>query len=93
MHGSIIRPNLIPEKTIIVLMTCADPGNFARGGCVHARLLKKTALTMFFCLSPQLILQFNSGLYMFFFKENYNFSRVQRGPKFSRGVRHFPGGF
>ena len=46
---------------------------------------------MFF-LSPQLILQFGSGLSMVYFKENYNFPRFQRGSNICQGVHDFPGG-
>ena len=51
---------------------------------------QKTALTFF---SPQLILQFYSGLSMVYFKENYNFPRFQRGSNIFQGggVQHFPG--
>ena len=38
---------------------------------------QKIALTMFFFLSPQLILQFYNGYE--YFKENYDFTRFQRG--------------
>ena len=50
---------------------------------------QKTVLTLLFFFpvffSTQLILQFNSGLSMVYFKENYNFPRFQSGPTFSRG--------
>ena len=54
-----------------------------------------------FCFfSPQLILHFYSGLSMVYFKENYNFPRIQRGsdifqgwgPTFSTGSNSFQGG-
>ena len=55
--------------------TCGDPGIFARGSRLDCQ---KTALTTFF-FSTQLIFQFYSGLSMVYLKENYNFSRFQRG--------------
>ena len=77
---------------------CADPEFIARGGGVQARLPEYSSDAFFI---PQLILQFYSELSMVYFKENYNFPRVQRGPTFSRwvptfsrggGVQHFLGG-
>ena len=55
--------------------------SFKWGGGGGSRLdCQETALKMLFCLfSPQLILQFYSGLLMVSFKENYNFPRFQRG--------------
>ena len=59
------------------------------GGQVQARLPENRSDN--FCFSPQLILQFYSGLSMVYFKENY-FSQVQRGPTFPRGFNFFQGG-
>ena len=67
-----------------------DPGLFARGGGQGLAAIK-TALTFFFVVvvlvsfSPQLILQFNTGLSMVCFKEN---TIMLQG---FRGVQHFPG--
>ena len=66
---------------------------FARGGGSMPDC-QKTAPTTFF-LSPQLILQFYSGLSMVCFKANYIFSKFQRGSNVFQGgggVHHFPGG-
>ena len=57
---------------------------FARGGGVHARLPENSSDNVFF-LSPQLILQFYSGLLMVCFKANYIFSKFQRGSNVFRG--------
>ena len=46
---------------------------------------QKTAPTTFFFLSPQLILQFYSGLSMVCFKANYIFSKFQRGSNVFQG--------
>ena len=70
------------------LDTCPDPGNFGSWG--SGPTVKKIMFFVFF--SPQLILQFYSGLSMVYFKENYNFTRFQKGSTFSRGVHHFSGG-
>ena len=69
---------------------CADPGIFVRGVGVQA-LLPENSFDNVFC-SPQLILQFYSGLSMVYFKENYNFHRFQRGSNIFQGVHLFPGG-
>ena len=55
----------------------------ARG--VQTRLPGNSSDVVVFCFSPQLILQFYSGLSKVYFKENYNLSRFQRGPTFFRG--------
>ena len=57
---------------------------FARGGgpCPTAR---KQLRQRFFFLSPQLILQFYSGLSMVCFKANYIFSKFQRGSNVFQG--------
>ena len=55
-------------------------GGWGGGPCLTAR---KQLWQRFF--SPQLILQFYSGLSMVYFKENYNFPRFQRGQTFFRG--------
>ena len=57
--------------------------NFAMGWGVQARLSENSSDNVFF--SPQLILQFYSGLSIVYVKENYNFPRFQRGPTFSGG--------
>ena len=60
------------------LKACADPGIFVKG-------FQKTAWTTVFFLffSPQLILQFTGGVQWFYYRENYTFPRIQRGPTFS----------
>ena len=61
---------------------CADPGIFAR--VVQARLPENSSDNVFCLFCPQL-LQFYSGLSMFYFKENYNFTRF-RGRGGGRGL-------
>ena len=63
----------------------ADPGIFAKA--VQARLPENNSDNVFFSFCPQL-LQFYSGLSMFFFKENSYLTRF-RG--WGGGVQHFPG--
>ena len=38
-----------------------------------------------FFYSPELILQLAEGVQWFYYRENYIFLRIQRGPEFSRG--------
>ena len=78
---------------------CADPGIFARGG--QARMPENSSDNFFFSFlsSTFTVLQWLiNGV--FFFKENYNFTRFrgrgvsnifQEGPTFSREVKLFPG--
>ena len=65
---------------------CADPGIFAR--VVQARLPENSSDNVFCLFCPQL-LQFNSGLSMVYFKENYNFTRFRGG---GGGSNLFQGG-
>ena len=60
--------------------------NFARGGS-RTNCRKNSSDNGFSLsfLSPQLILQFYSGLSIVYIKGNYNF------PRFQRGVQQFPG--
>ena len=39
----------------------------------------------FLFYSPELILQLTEGVQWFYYRENYAFLRIQRGPEFSRG--------
>ena len=59
--------------------------NFRRGGGggVQVSLTKKTLITVFLVLTPQLILQSQ----MVHFKENYHFSRFLRGSNIFQGGR------
>ena len=45
-----------------------------------------------FFFSPQLILQFTEGVQWFYYRENYTFPRIQRGPTFFRGDPTFSRG-
>ena len=65
--------------------------NFCQGGGSSPDC-QKTALTTFCFFSLQLILQFYSGLSMFYFKEHYNFPRFQRGSNIFAGGPTFSGG-
>ena len=76
---------------------CADPGFFARG--VQARLPENSSDNVFLLF---FVLNFYWIINVFFFKENYNFTRFRgwgrvsnifkEGPTFSMGVKLFPGG-
>ena len=81
-------PNLVlvqPRKTRPclterLLMTCADPGIFGRGGPGQSDT--KSSDKVFFFFRPQLILQKSNGQ----FQRNLSFFKVPEG------VQHFPGG-
>ena len=87
LHGGIpkfqVRHARIPE--------------FLSGGGGRGQDLNNVFLLFF---SPQLtVLQFTEGVQRFYYRENYNFPRIQRGsnifqggPTLSRGVQLFPGG-
>ena len=47
--------------------------------------LDSVVLFCFGIFSPQLILQFTEGVQWFYYREDYPFPRIQRGPTFSRG--------
>ena len=62
------------------------PGGGGGGGRVQARLPENSSCNVVsLVFSPQLILQFYSGLSMVYFKENDHFPRFQREPNISRG--------
>ena len=59
------------------------------GGGVQVRRQENTLDNVFFFFfffySPELILQLTEGVQWFYYRENYTFQRIQRGPEFSRG--------
>ena len=65
-------------------------GGVGGGRGVQVNLTKSTDKVFLFVFFLVLSLFFRSQ--MLNFKENYHFSRFQRGPTFSRGVQLFPGG-
>ena len=75
---SLVRHNVIC-KTVM-----RGSRNFRQGGGGG-----RSALTTFFCFSPQLILQKSNGQFK---KKIYNFSRFQRGSNIVEGGQLFPGG-
>ena len=54
------------------------------GGGVQVRRPENNLDNDFF-YSPELILQLTEGVQWFYYRENYTFQRIQRGPEFSRG--------
>ena len=62
--------------------------NFCQGG--PGPTARKQPGQLFF--SPQLMLQFTEGVQWFYFRDNYTFPRIQRGPIFSRGSYFSQGG-
>ena len=69
---------------------------FQGGGGVQARRSENSLDNVFvllfyflFLYSPQLILQLTEGAQWFYYRENYTFQRIQRGPTFSRGGSNF----
>ena len=65
-------------------MTCADPGIFVRGGGPGPSVIKIPDNV--FLVFSLVLLHLFYRLPMVYFKENYNFPRFQKTPKF------FPGG-
>ena len=63
------------------LPSYADPGFFVRG--VQARRPENSLDNVFF--SSQLILQFTEGVLWFYYRENFTFPRIQRGPNIFQG--------
>ena len=81
------------DLPVLRLMSCADPGIFVRGGGGGGpgQFDKKRSDNVFFVVFFVLNLLYRSQ--MVNFKENYHFSRFQRGSNISRGgVQLFPGG-
>ena len=70
-----------------MVVSCADPGIFARGRGVR----KKTLITFF---RHQLFYSFKEGYQWFIYKQNYIFLRFQKGSNILQGggVQFFPGG-
>ena len=76
------------------LKACADPGFFSGGGGVQAGGSENGLGNIFWGggFSSQLILQFTEGVQWFYYRENYTFPRIQRGPIIFKGSNFFPGG-
>ena len=70
------------EKPPLNSATCADPGNFLKGGGPGPSDKKKLDILVFFFSVLNL---FTEGLKVYF-KDNTTFQRFQRGSNFFQGV-------
>ena len=58
------------------------------GGGVQVRRLENSldnVFFFFFFYTPELILQLTEGVQWFYYRENYNFLRIQRGSRIFQG--------
>ena len=67
---------------------CAESGFFIQGGGGPGPTAGKQSgqrFFFFFFYTPELILQLTEGVQWFYYRENYNFLRIQRGSRIFQG--------